>query len=128
MKGSLTLSMLFLVLSGGNLDLLAPSSRKSRPHDQTPQPLVFVAWLQKPVGQSRLRDCLHGYRQGSVTAPTVDGPQPLTPPVLGIRVLLVEGNPVNREVATGDARIPRLSRGQRGRWSAGRRGLRRRRL
>ncbi len=83
------------------VDLLALSSGESQPHEGTTEPLGFVAWLQKPVRQSLLRDCLLRYRQGSVAAPSADGPKPLAPAATGGHVLLVEDNPVNREVATG---------------------------
>ncbi len=83
------------------IDLLALSSRETHTHDKTTEPLDFVAWLQKPIRQSTLRDCLQRYRQGTVATPFADGPQLLTSPVLRGRVLLVEDNPVNREVATG---------------------------
>ena len=83
------------------VDLLVLSSGESQPHEGTTEPLGFVAWLQKPVRQSLLRDCLLRYRQGSVAAPSADGPKPLAPAATGGHVLLVEDNPVNREVATG---------------------------
>jgi CheY-like chemotaxis protein len=81
--------------------LLALSSGGSQAHSGTGEPLGFFAWLQKPVRQSTLRACLCRYRQGSVAAPAADGPKPLAPLALGGRVLLVEDNPINREVATG---------------------------
>jgi PAS domain S-box-containing protein len=83
------------------IDLLVLSSGESQAHDGMTEPLGFVAWLQKPVRQSLLRDCLRRYRQGSVAAPGADGPKPLAPAATGGRILLVEDNPVNREVATG---------------------------
>jgi PAS domain S-box-containing protein len=84
-----------------SVDLLALSSGETHTHDKTTESLGFVAWLQKPIRQSTLRDCLQRYRQGAVATPFADRPQPLTSPALSGRVLLVEDNPVNREVATG---------------------------
>ena len=84
-----------------HVDLLALSSGERHPHDRTIDPLGFVAWLQKPIRQSTLRNCLRSYQQGTTAALAAGGPQSLSPPMLGGRVLLVEDNPVNREVATG---------------------------
>ncbi len=83
------------------VDLLALSSGENHLHRKTADPLGFVAWLQKPVRQSTLRTCLRAYRQGPIAASSPVVPQPLTPPVLSSRVLLVEDNPVNHEVAMG---------------------------
>ena len=83
------------------VDLLVLSSGASPAPEGTPESLDFVAWLQKPVRQSRLRDCLRRYRQGGDAGPPVVAPRPLAPAAPGGRVLLVEDNPVNREVATG---------------------------
>jgi PAS domain S-box-containing protein len=83
------------------VDLLALSSGEPQPHKQSAEPFNFVAWLQKPIRQSMLRTCLRGYRQGYVAAPAIGGGEALTPAALGGRVLLVEDNPVNREVAIG---------------------------
>ncbi len=83
------------------VDLLALSSGENDAHRRAADPLGFVAWLQKPIRQSTLRTCLRRYRQEAVTILAVDGPQPLAPPMLGGHVLLVEDNPVNREVALG---------------------------
>ena len=83
------------------VDLLALSSGENDAHRRAADPLGFVAWLQKPIRQSTLRTCLRRYRQGAVTILAVGGPQPLAPPMLGGHVLLVEDNPVNREVALG---------------------------
>jgi len=83
------------------VDLLALSSGERDAHRGAADPLGFVAWLQKPVRQSTLRTCLRSYRQGIIAAPVAGRPQPLAPPVLSGRVLLVEDNPVNREVGIG---------------------------
>ncbi|MEP6891914.1 MAG: ATP-binding protein, partial [Nitrospirota bacterium] len=83
------------------VDLLALSSGERDAHRGAADPLGFVAWLQKPVRQSTLRTCLRSYRQGYVAAPAVEGGKALTTSALGGRVLLVEDNPVNREVAVG---------------------------
>jgi CheY-like chemotaxis protein/HPt (histidine-containing phosphotransfer) domain-containing protein len=83
------------------VDLLALSSGDRDAHRGAADPLGFVAWLQKPVRQSTLRTCLRNYRQGYVAAPAPEGMKALTTSALGGRVLLVEDNPVNREVAMG---------------------------
>ncbi|NOT22014.1 MAG: response regulator [Nitrospiraceae bacterium] len=83
------------------VDLLALSSGERDAPSETTADLSFVAWLQKPVRQSTLLTCLRRYRQGSIPEPTVGASPPLTPPTLTTQVLLVEDNPVNREVATG---------------------------
>jgi CheY-like chemotaxis protein len=86
------------------VDLLALSSGENHSHSGTAEQLGFFAWLHKPVRQSALRACLREYReysQGSVAVPAPDGPTPVAPLAQGGRVLLVEDNPVNREVATG---------------------------
>ncbi len=83
------------------IDLLALSSGERDAHRGAADPLGFVAWLQKPVRQSTLRTCLRSYRQGYVAVPVVGKVKALTPSALGGRVLLVEDNPVNREVAMG---------------------------
>jgi len=84
-----------------DVDLLALSSGERHPHDRTIDPLGFVAWLQKPIRQSTLRNCLRSYQQGATAALPAWRPQPLAPPMFGGHVLLVEDNPVNREVALG---------------------------
>ena len=83
------------------VEILALCSGEPPAHDTTTEPLGFVTWLQKPIRQSTLRNCLQRYRQGAVTTPLEGGPPRLTIPALSGRVLLVEDNPVNREVATG---------------------------
>jgi CheY-like chemotaxis protein len=85
------------------IPLVALSSVDSHAHRGTTEALGFSAWLQKPARQSMLRDCLVRLRQGATTIPTppTEGPAPLTAHAHGTRVLLVEDNPVNREVATG---------------------------
>jgi PAS domain S-box-containing protein len=82
------------------VDLLALSSGENDAR-RAADPLGFVAWLQKPIRQSTLRTCLRRYRQGAATIPVVGRQTPLAPPTFGGRVLLVEDNPVNREVAMG---------------------------
>ena len=83
--------------------LLALSSVDSHAHRGTTAQLGFFAWLQKPARQSTLRDCLRRLRQGATAIPTpsTEGPAPITPHAHGTRVLLVEDNPINREVAAG---------------------------
>ena len=83
------------------MDLLALSSSDSLAHCGDGSALGFFAWLRKPVRQSLLRDCLRRQRQGAPAMPPVQVPKPVgQTPLLG-RVLLVEDNPVNREVSTG---------------------------
>jgi two-component system, sensor histidine kinase and response regulator len=86
-----------------HIDLLALSSVDSHAHRGTTEQLDFVAWLQKPARQSTLRDCLFRLRQGAaaIPSPSTEVPAPITPRTHGTNVLLVEDNPVNREVATG---------------------------
>ena len=84
-----------------SVGLLALSSGESYAHVCQTDQLGFFACLQKPVRQSTLRDCLRQHRQGPTATPSADGPRPLAPPALGGHVLLVEDNPVNREVAMG---------------------------
>lgn len=81
--------------------LLALSSVDSHAHRGTTEQLGFFAWLQKPARQSTLRDCLHRYRQGAAAELPPIGPNPLALAATGGQVLLVEDNPVNREVAIG---------------------------
>jgi two-component system sensor histidine kinase/response regulator len=83
------------------ITLVALSSVDNHAHRGTTEQLGFVAWLQKPARQSTLRDCLRRYHQGAAAEPPAVGPKPLAPAVTGGHVLLVEDNPVNREVATG---------------------------
>ncbi|MBK8276554.1 MAG: response regulator [Nitrospira sp.] len=81
--------------------LLALSSVDSHAHRGRTEQLGFFAWLQKPARQSTLRDCLRRYRQGTAAKPISVAPKPLAPAVVGGHLLLVEDNPINREVATG---------------------------
>jgi signal transduction histidine kinase/CheY-like chemotaxis protein len=61
-----------------------------------------IAWLTKPVRQSALRACLAGIEGSGETVPETSAAQPPIPEgVAGARVLLVEDNPVNLEVAVG---------------------------
>ncbi len=85
------------------ITLVALSSVDSHAHRGTTESLEFSAWLQKPARQSTLRDCLVRLRQGATAIPTppTEGPAPITPHTHGTRVLLVEDNPINREVAVG---------------------------
>ncbi len=83
------------------ITLVALSSVDNHAHRGTTEQLGFVAWLQKPARQSTLRDCLRRYHQGAAAEPPAVGPKPLAPAVTGGHVLLVEDNPVNREVAAG---------------------------
>jgi two-component system sensor histidine kinase/response regulator len=86
-----------------HIDLVALSSVDSHAHRGTTEQLGFVAWLQKPARQSTLRDCLARLRQGAtaIATPSREGPAPITLHAHGTPVLLVEDNPINREVATG---------------------------
>lgn len=61
----------------------------------------FFAWLRKPARQSMLRDCLLRQRYASTEAAPITASAPPAPPVSNRRVLLVEDNPVNREVGLG---------------------------
>jgi len=81
--------------------LLAINSKESQVPGWQTESLGFIAWLQKPVRQSTLRDCLRRHLQGATTAPSTAGATALTPQYIDRRVLLAEDNPVNREVATG---------------------------
>ena len=83
------------------IPLVALSSVDNHAHRGTTESLGFVAWLQKPARQSALRDCLFRVHQGAATTPAAAMPGPLTSHAHGTRVLLVEDNPVNREVAVG---------------------------
>ena len=82
--------------------LLTLSSVDNHSHSGRLEQLGFLAWLQKPVRQSALRDCLLRLRRGVAPAPPSTAVSaPLTPHLHGIHVLLVEDNAVNREVAMG---------------------------
>ena len=85
------------------ITLVALSSVDNHAHRGTTESLGFSAWLQKPARQSTLRDCLVRLRQGATAIPTPskEGPVPITPHAHGTPVLLVEDNPINREVAAG---------------------------
>ena len=83
------------------IGLLALNSGENQAPGWQTEPLGFIAWLQKPVSQATLRDCLRRYLQGATAAPSTAVAISLTPRETGRRVLLVEDNPVNREVATG---------------------------
>ena len=61
----------------------------------------FFAWLRKPARQSMLRDCLLRQRYASTEAAPITACAPPAPTVSNKRVLLVEDNPVNREVGLG---------------------------
>ena len=87
------------------VDLLALSSGERDAHRGAADPPGFIAWLQKPVRQSALRTCLRSYRQGYLAAPVVGEGKAFAPSALGGRVLLVEDNPVNREVAIGQLEL-----------------------
>ncbi|KAF4515849.1 hypothetical protein B566_EDAN000084 [Ephemera danica] len=83
-----------------HIDLLALSSSDHLAHGEDATALGFFAWLRKPVRQSLLKDCLRRRRQGPAAPPPQQAPMPVGQrPLLG-RVLLVEDNPVNREVST----------------------------
>ena len=84
-----------------HVDLLALSSIDRQTPEEDSDAHEFSVWLRKPVRQSLLKDCL---RRRLWRAPALPPPQPPVPaaqtPILG-HVLLVEDNPVNREVTTG---------------------------
>lgn len=83
------------------VDLLALSSIDSQAFGREGTAPEFFAWLRKPARQSLLKDCLRRRRSGTPSISPVQTPVSATPtPGLG-RVLLVEDNPVNREVSTG---------------------------
>ncbi|MDO8354773.1 MAG: PAS domain S-box protein, partial [Nitrospirota bacterium] len=81
--------------------LLALNSGENQAPGWQTEPLGFIAWLQKPVRQSTLRDCLRRHLQGATAAPSTAVATALTPRETDRRILLVEDNPVNREVAIG---------------------------
>ena len=83
-----------------HLDLLALSSSDSLVHGGDGAALGFFAWLRKPVRQSLLKDCLRRRGQGIAATPPRQAPMPVGQIPHG-RALLVEDNPVNREVSTG---------------------------
>lgn len=90
-----------------SVDLLALSSIDSQAYGRDGAVPEFSAWLRKPVRQSLLKDCLRRRQQGQSALPAVQAlaPRPApaqagSPPLRG-HVLLVEDNPVNREVSTG---------------------------
>jgi signal transduction histidine kinase/CheY-like chemotaxis protein/HPt (histidine-containing phosphotransfer) domain-containing protein len=61
-----------------------------------------IGWLTKPVRQSALRGCLAAIEgAGEMASETPISQQPIPEGVAGARVLLVEDNPVNLEVAVG---------------------------
>ncbi|MEO5954961.1 MAG: ATP-binding protein, partial [Nitrospiraceae bacterium] len=81
--------------------LLALNSGENQAPGWQTEPLGFIAWLQKPVRQSTLRDCLRRHLQGATAALSTVVATALTPRETSRHILLVEDNPVNREVATG---------------------------
>ena len=81
--------------------LVALSSIDSRPEGEGAGQGRFMAWLRKPVRQSLLRDCLQRWHQGAPAKQPMDRALPIAPTRVTGRVLLVEDNSVNREVATG---------------------------
>ncbi len=84
-----------------HVDLLALSSIDSQAYSRDATAPEFFAQLRKPVRQSLLKDCLQRRRLGTPATSPVHTPLPTTPAPLPGRVLLVEDNPVNREVSTG---------------------------
>ncbi len=87
------LSLPMVMLSSVGIDMPADDATKQYIH----------AWLTKPVIQSRLHDCLLRMLSPAWQQPTEE-PLPQTqsatePSLTGLRVLLVEDNPVNQEVA-----------------------------
>jgi CheY-like chemotaxis protein len=60
-----------------------------------------IAWLTKPVRQSALRACLAEIDGGAEPAAEPAKPRATAEGIAGARVLLVEDNPVNLEVAVG---------------------------
>ncbi|MEQ1656271.1 MAG: response regulator [Nitrospira sp.] len=83
------------------VDLIALSSIDSQAYGRDGTAPEFSAWLRKPVRQSLLRDCLQRRRWKTPAVPPIQAPTPIGQmPTFG-RVLLVEDNPVNREVSTG---------------------------
>ena len=84
-----------------DVDLLALSSIDRQPQEADNTAHDFSVWLRKPVRQSLLKDCLRRRLSRASALPTAQTPMPTAQtPALG-RVLLVEDNPVNREVTTG---------------------------
>jgi PAS domain S-box-containing protein len=69
--------------------------------DDSRQKTSFQMWLQKPVRQSQLYDCLVRLWQPSSHHVKPNLPQHMVHASLSGRILLVEDNPVNQEVARG---------------------------
>jgi two-component system, sensor histidine kinase and response regulator len=89
------LSLPLVMLSSVGIDMPA--------HTMTKQ--YIRAWLTKPVNQSRLYDCLVGVMSPDARHTTKKSATPATkievdPLLNGLRVLLVEDNLVNQDVAT----------------------------
>lgn len=83
-----------------NLDLVALSSISNHGQEERSDQLGFYAWFQKPVRQSMLRNFLVHYRHTLHTLPALPAPSSTLRDQLHARILLVEDNPVNREVAS----------------------------
>jgi signal transduction histidine kinase/CheY-like chemotaxis protein len=83
------------------VSLLALSDKVCERADETIAQQGFFAVLQKPIRYSILRDCLEQYHREAGPMPSVVKPERPAPRALNSRVLLVEDNPINREVALG---------------------------
>ncbi|HMS84694.1 MAG TPA: response regulator [Nitrospira sp.] len=82
-----------------HIPLIALSSGEHQSSAVETTAMPFVAWLRKPVRQVLLHDCVLRQRQRTVAITSShDDPVPAAVLVTG-RILLVEDNPVNREVA-----------------------------
>src|SRR5437764_1295482 len=87
-------------MSGLRLLLLASREQESEGVGDLRGP--GIGWLTKPVRQSALRACLAAIdADGEIALEASKPPSPATEGLAGARVLLVEDNPVNLEVAVG---------------------------
>lgn len=84
-----------------NVARLALSASDRPPYGENAEKLGFFAWLRTPVQPSLLRDCLQRHCARTAAMPRHQTPMAVEPACFLGRVLLVEDNPVNREVALG---------------------------
>ena len=89
--------------ANAELRLVMLTSRDQEINEFGDMRAYLAASLSKPVRQSTLRQCLAAIESGAEPVPPPSEVPPPPPPegVAGARVLLVEDNPVNLEVAVG---------------------------